>query len=46
MKYRRSTEINVFCFPGNTHLWGETQEKEIIYNLYSRPTEFAHPVSF
>ncbi|XP_073238938.1 PAN2-PAN3 deadenylation complex catalytic subunit PAN2-like [Porites lutea] len=29
---------------GNTHLWGETQEKEIIHNLYSRPTEFAHPI--
>lgn len=31
-------------FPGNTHLWGDTQEKEITYNLYSRPTEFAPPV--
>ncbi|XP_020628077.1 PAB-dependent poly(A)-specific ribonuclease subunit PAN2-like [Orbicella faveolata] len=29
---------------GNTHLWGDTQEKEVTYNVYSRPTEFAHPI--
>lgn len=29
---------------GNFHLWGDTQQKEITYNVYSRPTEFAHPI--
>ena len=33
------------CYLGNFHLWGDTQQKEITYNVYSRPTEFAHPVS-
>jgi len=34
-----------FSLTGNAHLWGDTQEKEVTYNVYSRPTEFAHPVS-
>lgn len=29
---------------GNMHLWGDTQEKEIAYNVYSQQTEFAPPI--
>ncbi|XP_027041539.1 PAN2-PAN3 deadenylation complex catalytic subunit PAN2-like isoform X1 [Pocillopora damicornis] len=29
---------------GNTHLWGDTQEKDILFNMYSRETEFAAPI--